>query len=362
MSDMDPIRPRPSARLFTFRGGGWVIVLAAALVVAIATWRLTAILNAPRAPKIGDGKTVASYGFDLSTCLVPREQLVAAGFPRDGLPRLTAPRMLTLPEATELARDMRAEHLGKFMVDKQRVVGVSIGGESRAYPLKYLNWHELINDTAGGVPIAVTYNPLCDSTVVFDRRVAGETLEFGISGLLYNSNLLIYDRRSDGVRASLWSQLQFRAIAGPAAKRAARLTVLPSAVLPWGRWREQHPETTVLAPDPACIKLYKRTYAEYFGSDELRFPVAPLPPGETHYKTPLIAVQAENDWQHFLLSEIAGRVDQAGRWQTILGDQTVTFHYASEPATAWVTSDAGEQPPVAYSFWFAWYACTTARP
>jgi hypothetical protein len=344
------------------RGGGWVIALAALLVAAIATWRLAVIFGTPRAPRIGDGRTVGSYGFDLSTCRVPRGQLVAAGFPKDGLPRLAAPRMLTLAEAAALDREMRDRHLGKFMVDKQRVVGVAIAGEARAYPLKVLTWHEIVNDTLGGVPIAVTYNPLCDSVVVFDRRLSGETLEFGVSGLLYNSNLLMFDRQSDGVGESLWSQLQFRAIAGPAASRSARLTVLPCAVLPWKRWSSDHPETTVLAPDPACIKLYKRTYAEYFGSDELRFPVAPRPPHGRGCKEPVIAVQLGDGWRQVPLAQIAERVDDFGRWQTTLGNQALTFHYDPEPATAWVGSETGEPPPVAYAFWFAWYACTTARP
>lgn len=355
-------RSQPRPHLLTFRSGGWVILLATVLVLTIVIWHLVAVLNTPHTAAIGDGRHVETYAFDLSTCLVPREQLVAAGFPKDGLPTFSNPQALTLAAAEKLDREMRGSHIGKFMVGKERVVGVALNGQSRAYALKILTWHEVVNDTLAGVPIAVTYNPLCDSVVVFDRRAAGQVLEFGVSGLLYNSNLLMYDRRPDGAGESLWSQLQFRAIAGPAAACGTTLRVLPCAVLPWSQWQKQHPATTVLAPDPACTKLYKRTYAEYFGSDRLRFPVAPLPPHDIHYKTPLIAVQVDNAWHHFLLPDLATRVDETGQWQTTLSGRPVTFHYVAEPATAWVTADVDAPPPVAYSFWFAWYACTTARP
>ena len=200
---------RVPQRLLTFRGGGWVILLAAALVVTIIVWRTVIIINTPYAVTVGDGRNVETYGFDLSNCLVPREQIVAAGFPKNGMHTLNDPKVLTPDEALLLNQEMREQHLGKFMVDRQRVVGVSIAGETRAYAIKYLTWHEIVNDTLGGIPIAVTYNPLCDSTVVFDRRLAGEVLDFGVSGLLYNSNLLMYDRRPDPASESLWSPVSY---------------------------------------------------------------------------------------------------------------------------------------------------------
>ena len=110
------------------------------------------------------------------------------------------------------------------------------------------------------------------------------------------------------------------------------------------------------------MKLYKRTYAEYYGTDALRFPVTPLPPHDVPYKTPLIAVKTHDVWEHFLLHDIADRVDDTGQWTTSTGGHELTFRYEAEPATAWVTTATGAQPPVACAFWFAWYACATAQP
>ena len=103
----------------------------------------------------------------------------------------------------------------------------------RAYPLRVLVWHEVVNDTVSGLPILVTYNPLSEGIAVFDRRVAGRTLSFGVSGLLYQSNLLMYDR--DGTRGaeSLWSQLQARAVSGPAAGAGQTLELVPFALARW---------------------------------------------------------------------------------------------------------------------------------
>jgi hypothetical protein len=99
-------------------------------------------------------------------------------------------------------------------------------------------WHEAANDVVGGTPIAVTYCPLCNSPLVFDRRVAGRTLEFGVSGLLYESNVLLYDRAASGGAESLWNQIQMRAVTGPAARAGQSLRLLPSRAIRTGAARQ----------------------------------------------------------------------------------------------------------------------------
>ncbi len=314
-----------STRMLTFRSGGWVLWLAGLLVLGIAAWRIVAIMPTLDYRAVGDGRNVESYGFDLSTCLVPREQVVPAGrdLRKNGLPTLTNPP--TIP-----ARDYDpGAKLGdvRKLVSGDRVIGVVFAGEARAYPLWIMNWHEIINDSVGGRPIAVTYSPLCDSVVVFDRRVAGETLEFGISGLLYNSNLLMYDKRPDSVDESLWSQLQFCAIAGPAAAHQQTLDLVPAVVVEWSDWHERHPETTIVLPSPGRDRLYRRdAYQHYASTDKLHYPVTPLPPTSTRpLKTPMIARRGDDGW-HVRPVEEAGDV-----------------------------TDSHERISV-YSFWFAWYA------
>jgi hypothetical protein len=211
------------------------------------------------------------------------------------------------------------------------------------------------------VPIAVTYSPLCDSAVVFDRRHNGETLEFGVSGLLCNSNLVMFDRRPQRADESLWSQLQMRAIAGPAAADGARLGVLPSTIMPWPDWRAAHPQGTVLMPDPGRLARYKKSdaYDTYFREHSLRFPVDPLPPYDGRpAKTPMIALgTAHGEWRVLSIAEIIDQAGEQHEWTMLLGDAAVHFRTGGKPTTAWVPPEG--QPDglrVVHSFWFGWYA------
>ena len=245
---------------------------------------------------------------------------------------------------------LNAAERGKYLVPDDLVIGVVISGVPRAYPTRVMNWHEVANDTLGGRPIAVTWHPLCGSSVVFDRRVAGETLTFGQSGLLTNSNLLLYDRRDDAADESLWSQLQARAVAGPAAGSVAgpaagsvagpaadsagvrgdSLIVLPHVLTSWSRWRAAYPQTTVPLPDPSRRKSYaRRPYGSYEGSDLLRFPVAPLPPPAGHrYKSRIRAERRSGGWDIEFVD--VGEEPVGPRSDTAL--------------------------PTVYAYWFAWYA------
>jgi hypothetical protein len=128
-----------------------------------------------------------------------------------------------------------------WLADDDLVIGVEMNGETRAYPLRILNVHEIVNDEFDGTPVAVTYCPLCRSGLVFDRRVNGTALEFGVSGKLLNANLVMYDRQTE----TYWSQLDGSAVVGPLVPR--QLTILPNTVTTWAEWRESHPDTEVLS-------------------------------------------------------------------------------------------------------------------
>ena len=120
------------------------------------------------------------------------------------------------------------------------IIGVERDGDARAYPVNLLSYHEIVNDVVGGEPLAITWCPLCASAVVYDRRVGGRTLEFGVSGFLYRSNLMLFDRKT----GSLWSQLLGGAVTGR--MRGAKLRGLPFVQQTWAAWREEHPRTKVL--------------------------------------------------------------------------------------------------------------------
>ena len=183
-------------------------------------------------------------GFDLSTSLVDTNQIFFGGPPRDGIPALTRPAFVSLDAAT-------------FLDDEDRVLGLSADGQSKAYPITILNWHEIVNDQVGSMEVAVTYCPLCGTGAAFLAQVDGETLEFGVSGLLYNSDVLLYDRTTE----SLWSQIRAQAVTGPLAGKA--LVQVPLIHTSWAKWKKKHPDRhscpfpghwlcARLRPEPLC--------------------------------------------------------------------------------------------------------------
>jgi hypothetical protein len=346
--------PEPVRRSGFLRDGGWFLVAGLALATLAAGWQVVSVLGHRHSAAVGDGRTVASYRFDLSRMTVPIDRIVASGAVKDGVPALTAPASWTLADLDADAQKRR----GKLLVSGDRVVGLSLGGQHRAYPLRFLVWHEVVNDTLGGVPIAVTYSPLSDSVAVFRRTVHGEVLELGVSGLLYDSSLLMYDRRPGAAGESLWSQLLARAVSGPEAAAGAVLATVPCSVTTWSDWRALRPETTLLAPDPRTSEEYKREpYGSYFGSDILRFPVAPLPPlGGPPLKTPVVAVRTAAGFVAITFPALAALVDAAGEWRASVDGSRLKFHYRSHPDAVSVARESGEAAADFYSFYFAWYA------
>jgi hypothetical protein len=323
-------------RTLQFRTGGWVILLAALVwLAALAWWLLPLDLSVRRAEP--------NNGFDLSISLVPADTIVPSGQPRDGIRSMDGPGILTTVEVLQLNEEQR----GKYLVDSDEVIGVRIGDEVRAYPIRVLNWHEVVNDVVGGTPIAVTFGPLTFGTAVFDRNVGTETLEFGVSGLLHDSGLLLYDRGG----GSLWSQLQARAVTGPAAERGEVLEPLPFSLTTWGTWRERYPETTTVAPLPALKKHYSNNpYGNYYQQARPRFPVDPLP---------------EDDGPGLMTRVLAVRTDDGGWALTVLDPNAskpalpggigegITFGFERE-SVGFLADDARAEMMVA--LWFAWYA------
>lgn len=265
-----------------WKSGGWVLLLGLAMVAAVVVWRVGTWVGG-EGGAIGDGRDPASYGFDLEG-LSPAigATLVGSGLSRDQMPALDEPPTM---DPVELGLFNEA-HRGKYLVADDWVVGVTIDGASRAYPLRLLNWHEAINDRLGGRAILVSYHPLCDSVAVYDRSVDGTTRRFGISGLLYDSNVVLFDRESE----SLWSQITGAAIAGSAAGRA--LEALPASLARWSDWLAARPDTTIAAPDAAKLKRYqKNPYGGYLLTGKLRFPVDP-PPDRERQMEPVLLVGA----------------------------------------------------------------------
>lgn len=343
----------------TFRGGGWLVVATLLVVLLVAGWGLAGVFFG-RHP-VGDGHTVESYGFQLQSLRVPAADLVASGKPRDFLPTLDHP---TVVDGREISNINEAR--GRpVLVNTDRVLGVVVRGTARAYPLRILQAHEVANDEIAGVPVAVTYSPLCDCAMVFERVVAGRTLRFGISGLLLRSNLVMYDRDEAPAHVpSLWSQLGMGAISGPLA--GTPLVPLPGVSLTtWAAWLGQHPDTEVILPDPDSARRYPAiSYARYFLARSLDFPVTPLPPpallqdAGLHLKSPVVAISAagpQGPWGVVPLSRLlAAAPDGTCEWLAPDG-RPLRGLVTRDPAGA-LLMRVGEEPLMVPCLWFAWFA------
>ena len=174
----------------------------------------------------------------------------AGGTGKDRIPSIDAPKFEPVAEVD--------------LPDREPVVGLAIGDDIRAYPLRILTWHEIVNDVVGGVPIAVTFCPLCNAAVVFDRRVDGRTLEFGTTGKLRNSDLVMYDRETE----SWWQQFLGEAIVG--AMTGKRLEFLPARIESYARFRDRAPDGKVLVPSFFSMRRYGKN--PYEGYDSLSQP------------------------------------------------------------------------------------------
>jgi hypothetical protein len=173
-------------------------------------------------------------------------ELLSGGPPRDGIRSLDDPTFVSIEEAAA------------WLVGNEPVIALEIAGDARAYPLQILTWHEIANDVVGEVPVMVTFCPLCNSALVFDRRLDGETYEFGTSGLLRNSDLVMYDRTTE----SLWQQLTGEGIAGDLT--GEHLTFLASSLVSFDDFKDAFPEGVVLSQATGFERAYGiNPYAGY---------------------------------------------------------------------------------------------------
>ncbi len=178
--------------------------------------------------------------------LVPLSEVVPGGPPPDGIPAIDTPKFVAPKEADA------------WLGSKEPVLAVEVNGEARAYPLQILMWHEIVNDTLGGRPVSVTYCPLCNSGIVFDRRVGERLLDFGTSGMLYKSDLVMYDRQTH----SLWAQMEGRAIVGDLA--GTKLSWLPSHTIAYVEWKTLFPGGKVLSRETGHRRQYGRNPYESY--------------------------------------------------------------------------------------------------
>lgn len=273
-------------------------------------------------------------GFDLKGSLIPSEQIHFGGPPKDGIPAIDHPKFTP-------------GKLAVFLRDDDAVLGIARSGMARAYPVRILNWHEVVNDRFDDEAVVVTFCPLCGTGVAFDARIDGRALSFGVSGLLYNSDVLLYDRQTQ----SLWSQLLGQAISGP--MKGQFLKMLPSTHTTWADWRARHPATEVLSVNTGKQRPYERDpYAGYESSGEIMFPVAFRSAG-FHPKERVLGIKIGGLAKAYPFVEL-GRT--TGVVSDRIGDTELSIRFDRTPSSATAYTADGKQLAAVVGYWFAWYA------
>jgi hypothetical protein len=226
-------------------------------------------------------------GFDLRNALVSEDKILSGGPQRDGIPAIDKPTFVLGKQAI-------------FLKPDDRVLGIKNNKQVKAYPLAILNYHEIVNDNVGGDRIAVTYCPLCGSGIAYRSRVGDKNLTFGVSGLLYNSALLLYDRQTE----SLWSQILGKAITGP--MKGTRLETVQLTYTTWRDWLLRYPNTLVLSDRTGFQRDYsKGPYEGYEKSGKLWFPVKFRSMGY-HPKERVLGIEIKGKFKAYPFAELSG--------------------------------------------------------
>ncbi|NKB81753.1 MAG: DUF3179 domain-containing protein [Nitrospirales bacterium] len=273
-----------------------------------------------------------SREFDFSKHNVPLEHILSGGPSKDGIPAILNPAFVSASDAG-------------FLDVQDRVLGVVEGDEAKAYPIKILNWHEIVNDRLGGKPVLVTYCPLCGSGIGFDPVVNGRLLTFGVSGLLYQSDMVMYDHQTE----SLWSQISMEAIAG--SMTGTKLHHLFLEHTTWSEWQQRYPGTLVLSTKTGHHRDYDRDpYLGYAQRADLMVPLK-QPDSRFHSKEWVLGLEVEGSFKAYPFSELE-KVDSP--LLDHIHGQPVRIHYQARAHSVSVTDQEGTPLPSVMAFWFAW--------
>jgi len=274
-------------------------------------------------------------GFDLSNSTVPENEIHDSGTRKDAIPALDQPAFIAAEEADFLKR-------------KDRVLGGHYNGIAKAYPIKIMDWHEIVNDTFAGEAVLVSYCPLCGTGMVFSAQAKDFAITFGVSGLLYNSDVLLYDRPTN----SLWSQILGRAVTGPLKNTA--LNLIPSSHTSWREWRARYPKTVVLSRKTGFRRNYRESpYLDYARSAQLLFPVSEKNRAYRN-KEMVLGVQSGDRFKAYPFKELK-RHGQS-RFTDEFAGKLFTIEWLADDKTARALDQQGNELPTVLAYWFAWYA------
>jgi hypothetical protein len=252
------------------------------------------------------------FSTDFSRHTVPYSDVLSGGPPKDGIPAIDDPTFTSVAEADE------------YLGDLEPVIFFQIGDDVRVYPLQILTWHEIVNDVVGGKPVTVTFCPLCNTAIAFDSTFDGQVLDFGTTGRLRFSNLIMYDRQTE----TWWQQATGEGIAGE--YTGSQLTFLPASIIGWGEVKENFPEAQVLSRDTGFRRDYGRNpYAGYDNINNSPFLFrGPQTPGELPAMARVLTVDLNDEAVAYPYEVLQ---DQAVINDTVAGQEIVVFW---QPGTA----------------------------
>jgi len=266
--------------------------------------------------------------------LVPPSKIRSGGPPPDGIPSIDEPRFVSVGEADEWIRD------------DELVMALAHGGVKRVYPIQILVWHEIVNDTVAGDPILITWCPLCGSGIAYRREIEGNPVEFGTSGKLYNSNLVMYDRKT----GTYWTQIGGRAIVGELTGR--QLEPVSVDVVVWRDWKSEHPGSQVLSRDTGHSRRYGfDPYGNYYEQPQLMFPVENSD-DRIHPKAVVFGIRVNGSYKAYQESDLV----EAGLIEDSVGGVPVVLRRDEAGAVTVENARTGEVIHKERDFWFVWYA------
>ena len=251
---------------------------------------------------------------------------------RDCIPSIDDPKFVSAADAT-------------YVADDDIIIAISFGGEHRAYPTRILDHHEIVNDTIADTPLAITWCPLCGSAVGVRRDVGDTITEFGVSGVLYNSDLVFYDRETQ----TLWDQVEAKGIVGPLTGKT--LDLVPVTMTRWSRWREAHPDTLVLSTDTGFEEDYSGDpYAEYRSTDRLFFPVAQRD-NDVFPKTVVYGFEIDGD----SVAYTEDLLREHGTYKHEIDGEAAAVVMRDDGSVILELGNSGALYAPIRLFWFAWY-------
>jgi len=307
-----------------------IVVLAVIIVVSVSNQGGKEVVERIETDS-GEIKVTA----DGTRYIVDPSKIRGGGPPKDGIPSIDNPKFVSVAEADQ------------WIQDNELVLAIIHKGVKRVYPLQILVWHEIVNDKIAGDPILITYCPLCGSGIAFEPMINGEAVEFGTSGKLYNSNLVMYDRKTD----TYWTQINGLAIVGQLT--GMKLKPVSIDTVAWRDWKEIHPDSEVLSQNTGFNRNYGNDpYGNYYEDSFLLFPVENQD-NRIHAKTQVFGIEIDGAYKAYSEDDL---IEAGGVIEDVINGVNIKLERFEDGRVVVTNIDTGEEIVKEVDFWFAWYA------